>query len=211
MGSSFSRMEQNLGKAGYIFSKSFRVQLWACRREECPGGLPITGERVSVPGHPPYTTVGSPCRSGGTSIPLSTCPAWVANRGTPSPRGTHLPLGPARCGGPSLTPTQLQIPPPMMEKGKGPPSADPLLPEQRGRQYLCPVWSPTVLLHDALVGQPVVEAGDVLPVGPGGGSGREGISGGCGGICTPRKPSQETLTWGGQPQGPITGSLTSTG
>lgn len=29
MGSSFSRMAQNFRKAGYIFSKSFRVQLWA--------------------------------------------------------------------------------------------------------------------------------------------------------------------------------------
>lgn len=63
-------MEQNLGKAGYIFSKSFRVQLWACRREECPGGLPITGERVSVPGHPPPT-------------PLWEAPAEVV--GPPSP------------------------------------------------------------------------------------------------------------------------------
>lgn len=75
-----------------------------------------------------------------------------------------------------------------MEKGKGPPSADPLFPEEWGRQYLCPVWSPTMLLHDALVGQPVVEARDVLPVGPGEGLGREGISRGWDFANAPEKP-----------------------
>lgn len=75
---------------------------------------------------------------------------------------------------------------------KGPPSTNPLLPEERSHRYLCPVWSPTMLLHDALVGQPVVEAGDVLPVGPGWALGSEGISRGCGGIShtenAPEKP-----------------------
>lgn len=58
------------------------------------GGLPITEGPVAGPGPLPPYAVGSTCRSGGTSIPLCTCLGWVAKR-TPSPRGTHLPLGPA--------------------------------------------------------------------------------------------------------------------
>lgn len=72
-----------------------------------------------------------------------------------------------------------------MEKGKGPSSTNPCLPEERGHRYLCPVWSPTVLLHDALVGQPVVEAGDVLPVGPGGGQAGSTLAGAVGEFAHP--------------------------
>lgn len=58
MGSSFSRMAQNFRKAGYIFSKSFRVQLWAWgsnqiqqasfQRASISAGLQ-TGPHVCVP------------------------------------------------------------------------------------------------------------------------------------------------------------------
>lgn len=156
VGSSLSRMEQNLGKAGYIFSKSLRVQLWAYRRGN-GGGLPVAKEHTAV----------KPM----LSPPQGRNLMWVPFSG---------PLPPKK-------------PPPrraVMEKGKGP-------QEECSHTYLRPVWSPTILLHDALIGQPVVEPGHILPIGPGGAK-QGGIDRG---ICTPslRNPHQGEQ---GKPRGP---------
>ena len=98
MGSSFSRMEQNLGKAGYIFSKSFRVQLWACRRESIWGGCPSLGS-VSLaldPHHP----CGKPLQKWWDLHPLIYVPKAGSKQGNtisfrhPSPSWISLMWGP---------------------------------------------------------------------------------------------------------------------
>lgn len=144
MGSSFSRMEQNLGKAGYIFSKSFRVQLWACRRQSAQGGCPSLGN-VFLSLDPPHHHCGKPLQKWWDLHPLIYVPSVGSKQGNtissrhPSPSGTSL------MWGPFSDPHSTANPPSHDGEGEGTPFRRPSPPRAAGPS----VPLPSVVSHRA--------------------------------------------------------------